>query len=73
MSQRDIDDAEWADSDNWYLDIFYVSRRDSRAVVPRRGCDEMAGATVNLAHPAGLLGFVSIFTFAESIDWLTRR
>lgn len=62
-----------ATSDNWFLDIFYVSRRDSRSFVPKRGCDEMAGATVNFARPAGLLLFVGIFAFLGLMYWLTRR
>ena len=73
MFQREIDDAEWANPDKWFLDIFYVSRRDSRSFVPKRGCDEMAGATVNFARPAGLLLFVGIFAFLGLMYWLTRR
>lgn len=49
-----IDDAEWADPDNRFLDSLYFIRRDSRPFVPKRGCDELLGATVNFARPAGL-------------------
>lgn len=73
MSQLDIDDAEWANPDNWYLDIFYFSRRDSRPFVPKRGCDEMAGATVNFARPAGWLLLVGIIAFVGLMYWVTRK
>ena len=72
MSQVEIDDAEWRNPDNWLLDIFYYSRKDSRPFVPKRGSSEMLGATINFARPAGVLLLVGILAFAALMWWLTR-
>jgi uncharacterized membrane protein len=70
MSQVEIDDAEWANPDNWGLDSLYFSRRDSRPFVPTRGCDELLGATVNFARPAGILMLCGFLGFPIVIWWL---
>lgn len=74
MSQVEIDDAEWANPENWYLELFYFSRRDSRPFVPKPGDkDGLLGATVNFARPAGALFVVGIFAFVGLMFWLTRK
>ncbi len=71
MTQVEIDDAEWQDPDNWYVNLFYISRRDSRPFVPKRSCPD-AGATVNFARPAGVVWLVAILLFAALTYGLVR-
>ncbi len=72
MSQVEIDDAEWRNDENWHLEFFYFSRRDSRPFVPKRGGSELLGATINFAHPAGVLLLAGFFGFAGLLWWLNR-
>lgn len=72
MSQVEIDDAEWANPDNWVFDVFYFSRRDSRSFVPKRGGNEMLGATINFARPAGVLLLCGFLGFPIFMWWLQR-
>lgn len=72
MSQVEIDDAEWQNPDNWYLEFLYFSRRDSRPFVPKRGGSELLGATPNFAHPAGVSLLAGMLAFAVLLCWLNR-
>ena len=71
MTQVEIDGAEWANPDNWYLGSLYFSRRDSRSFVPKRNCPE-AGATINFARPAGTGLLLGIVIFIALLFELTR-
>ena len=54
MDQREINQAEWANPDNWTgpkLLSVYFSKRDSRVWVPKR--IPAFGWTVNLGRPGG--------------------
>jgi uncharacterized membrane protein len=62
MDQQAINQAEWANPNNWtgpkWLSV-YVSQRDSRVWVPKRV--PSLGWTINLGGPGGLawlIGFV---------------
>lgn len=47
MTQDEIDDAEWRNAKNWHLGMFYFSRLDRRAFVPKR---DGIGASLNFAN-----------------------
>lgn len=55
--QDSINEAEWADPDNWCCGI-YFSKRDTRAIVPKR--PRRMGWTVNVGRPAGALTFIGV-------------
>lgn len=50
MSQREINDAEWANPDNWSVGL-YFSKHDSRTWVPKS--IPWMGWTLNLGTRAG--------------------
>lgn len=73
MSIAERDEAEWNNPANWHggpLNL-YFSRRDSRPFVPKRG-SQMAGATINFAHKAGVFMLLGILGFSVLMIVLTR-
>ncbi len=54
-SQEEIDEREWSDAANWRFGLFYSSKKDSRAWVPKRSMfgRRRYGGTPNFAHPGG--------------------
>jgi uncharacterized membrane protein len=54
MTQQEVNEEEWQNSDNWSGSVLsvYFSKRDSRIWVPKK--PPWMGWTVNLAHPAGV-------------------
>jgi len=60
-SQREINEAQWRDTDNWSDPLvgFYFSKRDTRVWVPKRR--PWMGYTLNLAHPAGARWMLGLF------------
>ena len=60
MNQRATDQEEWLKDENWggpKWGEVYFSQNDPRIIVPKR--IKWMGWTVNLAHTAGVLLFVS--------------
>lgn len=61
MDQQKINQAEWANPDNWsgpkWLSV-YFSKRDSRVWVPKQWT--ALGWTVNLGRPAGVAWLVAV-------------
>ncbi len=61
MNQQQINEAEWANPDNWsgpqWLGV-YSSKRDSRTWVPKRY--PMLGWTVNVGRTTGVLSLAAI-------------
>ena len=60
MTQDEINQAEWADPDNWSDRIvgLYFSKRNTRTWVPKR--IPWMGFTLNLAKPAGAWWLIGI-------------
>ena len=53
MNPRDeINNEEYANPANWHFTL-YASKKDSRIVVPSRGCRRVK--TVNFAKPLGIM------------------
>lgn len=50
MTQDEINQAEWANPDNWSFGL-YSSKRDTRTWVPKRM--PWMGWTINMGSPAG--------------------
>ena len=73
MSQVEIENVEWENAENWYLGVFYFSRRDTRPFVPKRGSSEMLGATINFARPGGVLLLLGVIGFVALLWWLDRK
>ncbi|MBT4192932.1 MAG: hypothetical protein HOB14_21075 [Gammaproteobacteria bacterium] len=53
MTQQDINENEWASTNNWRYLIFYYSKKDSRVWVPKK--QKWRGWTLNLAKRQGVL------------------
>lgn len=57
MNQREINDAEWANPDNWSMGL-YFSKRDQRVWVPKPV--PVMGWTLNLGTRAGACWMIGI-------------
>jgi len=57
MNQRELNDAEWANPDNWSMGL-YFSKRDSRAWVPKSV--PWMGWTLNLGSRTGACGLIGL-------------
>ena len=60
MNQKEINQAEWGKDENWggpkWAEV-YFSKKDTRTCILKR--IRWMGYTVNLAHTAGVLLFIS--------------
>lgn len=71
VNQQQINEAEWADERNWSgprLLGFYRSKRDTRAVVPKR--TRSLGWTINVGRPKGVLVLVGILVGVPLLELL---
>ncbi|MBX9788604.1 MAG: hypothetical protein K2Y37_06785 [Pirellulales bacterium] len=71
-SQREINQAEWANPDNWsgtWPFNAYFSKRDSRIVVPGLWNSTLSPATINYGHRFGPAIQVSVLV-AIFVCWL---
>lgn len=57
MNQREINDAEWANPDNWSMGL-YFSKRDQRVWVPKSV--PALGWTLNLGARAGASWMIAL-------------
>ncbi|NMA45592.1 MAG: hypothetical protein GX945_03420 [Lentisphaerae bacterium] len=55
MNQREINQAEWRNSDNWSVG-FYFSKKDTRSWVPKQ--IPWMGWTLNLGNRTGALWMI---------------
>jgi len=64
MTRHEQDEEEWRTPANWHGGSLhlYLSRRDSRAFVPKR--NGAVGGTINFAHPVGVIWLVGLIVFA---------